>query len=84
MGGEATLAGARFEFTVAEAVGVGSSKSSKPQASSGVSLTGDTIDELDPLVVWRIGCWLVEGVIRFSEPNEFVEFIGPGKEKVSG
>ena len=40
-----------FEFVVAEAAGMGLSKSSKPQASSTVSLTGDTTNELEPLAV---------------------------------
>jgi len=77
-GGEATLTGTLSEF-VAEVTGVGSPGSPKPQASSTVSLTGDTIDELEPLAVWRIGCWLVEGVIWFNDPNEFVD---PRKERV--
>ena len=49
------------------------SKSSKLQPSSVVSLIGDTIDELEPFEVWRIGCRLVEGVIPgFDEPNESI------------
>ena len=55
-GGETTLAGAWFEFVADEVAGVGSSKSSRPQESSTVSLTGDTINELEPLAVCRIGC----------------------------
>ena len=70
VGGVPIIEGTWFEFVAAE---VEPSKSSKPQPSSAVSLTGDTIDELEPLEVWRIGCRLVEGVIPgFSEPNEFI------------
>ena len=54
-GGEATLAGTRSEF-MTEVNGVGSPGSSKPHESSTVSLTGDTIDEVESLAVGRIGC----------------------------
>ena len=49
-GGEVILAGILSEF-VAEVAGMGSLGSSKPQASSTVSLTGDTADELELLAV---------------------------------
>lgn len=46
-----TIEGIWFDFVVVEVAGVRSSKSSKPQALSGVSLTGDTISELELLAV---------------------------------
>lgn len=55
-----------------------SSRSPKPQASSTVSLTGDTTNELEPLV-WRIGCWLFEVVIGFNELDELIGSIIPEK-----
>lgn len=71
----------RFEFMAVEVEAVEPPKSSKPQASSTVSLTGDTIDEFEPPDVWRIGSWLVEGVTEFNEPKES---IWEDKERVSG
>jgi hypothetical protein len=70
--GVPVIEGTWFELAAIEAVGVGPSRSSKPQASSAVSLTGDTINELEPLDVWRIGSRLVEEAIEFSEPNESI------------
>lgn len=72
VGGVLVIESSWFGFVAVEGAGVASSKSSKPQASPVVLSTGDTINELEPLDFWRIGCWLVEGVIRFNEPNESI------------
>lgn len=60
VGGVPVIAGAWFDFVVIEVAGVEFSKLSKPQASSEVSLTGDTVSELEPLDIWRTGCRLAE------------------------
>ena len=56
VGGVPAIERTWFEFVTADVASVESSKSLKPQASSVESFTGDTIDELDPLDIWRIGC----------------------------
>lgn len=76
VGGVPTIEDTGSESVAAKVVGVGSSKSSKPHDESAVSLTGDTTNELEPLDVWRIGCWLVEGVIEPSAPSGFISFVG--------
>jgi hypothetical protein len=84
VGGVPTIEGTCFEFVAVEMTGVGSSKSSKPHASSAVSVTEDTINELGPLDVRRIGCWLIEGLIGSEEPNKSSGFIEAEKERAVG